>query len=54
MWACGNGHADVALALIDRGANVEAVNEFGRTPLICACDNGHVHVALVLASRGRP
>ena len=33
MWAARNGHIDVAKLLLNNGANVNAVNENGGTPL---------------------
>lgn len=36
MWAARNGHTDVAKLLIDNGANVNAVHEYGTTPLMWA------------------
>ena len=31
MWACGNGHEAITLALLDAGADPLAVNEYGKT-----------------------
>jgi ankyrin repeat protein len=35
--ACSFGHLEIAKLLIDRGANLEAKNIFGRTPLMSSC-----------------
>ncbi|KAJ8904603.1 hypothetical protein NDN08_001121 [Rhodosorus marinus] len=38
MWAASEGHVDVSKILIDAGANVNAVNQAGFTPLAYAFD----------------
>ena len=35
-----NDHTDIALTLIDRGADISAKNDDGETPLHCACMTG--------------
>ena len=41
-----------ALALLEKGAAVDAKNEDGDTPLTLACQEGHVEVAQLLLERG--
>lgn len=51
LAACG-GHVDLALLLIDRGANIEEVNDEGYTPLMEAAREGHEEMVCVLLTRG--
>ena len=52
LWAaCDNGREDVVKLLIDRGADLEVVNE-GQTPLECALFRNHGGVAALLRSAG--
>ena len=51
LAACG-GHVDLALLLIERGANIEEVNDEGYTPLMEAAREGHDEMVSVLLSRG--
>lgn len=51
LAACG-GHVDLALLLIDRGANIEEVNDEGYTPLMEAAREGHEEMVNVLLSKG--
>ena len=51
-WACLKGHREIALLLLERGADIEAGDEDGRTPLHFACLRGHVETALLLVRRG--
>ena len=48
MWAANNGLADVCLALINKGADVNAKDEYGYTPLMWAANNGHRDVCILL------
>ena len=50
--ACDNGNMDVAMALVDRGADVNARDVDESTPLHTACDKGHMEVAMALVDRG--
>lgn len=52
LAACG-GHVDLALLLIDRGANIEEVNDEGYTPLMEAAREGHKDMVSVLLQRGK-
>jgi len=54
-YAAEHGHLDVALLLIERGADVNSRNNEGKTPLDVAREEGHVEVARVIEehSRGR-
>ena len=46
------GSTDIALALIDRGADIDAKDNDGDTPLHCACYHDHAETTLVLIARG--
>ena len=46
-YACRNGNVEVAMALVDRGADVDAEDDNQRTPLHYACIEGHMEVALL-------
>ena len=51
LAACG-GHVDLAILLIERGANIEEVNDEGYTPLMEAAREGHEDMVAVLLQRG--
>lgn len=51
LAACG-GHVDLALLLIERGANIEEVNDEGYTPLMEAAREGHEEMVALLLSQG--
>ena len=51
-YACLKGHREVALLLLERGADIEAGDSIGWTPLHYACDRGHIETALLLVRRG--
>ncbi|XP_062566416.1 protein TANC2-like isoform X2 [Saccostrea cucullata] len=50
--ACGHGHKDVVLFLIDQGASLHQPNNKTLTPLLCAVDAGHWDVADLLLGMG--
>ncbi|XP_061182940.1 protein TANC2-like isoform X2 [Saccostrea echinata] len=50
--ACGHGHKDVVLFLIDQGASLHQPNNKSLTPLLCAVDAGHWDVADLLLGMG--
>jgi len=51
LAACG-GHTELASLLIERGANMEEVNDEGYTPLMEAVREGHEDVVTLLIHRG--
>ncbi|KAK6523259.1 hypothetical protein TWF694_006148 [Orbilia ellipsospora] len=50
--ASRNGHKEIARLLIEGGADIEAEDEVGRTPLQVAAENGHEVVARLLIDYG--
>ena len=50
--ACYYGRKDIALALIDRGADINAKEKDEQTPLHIACYRGYVEITLALIARG--
>ena len=46
------GHKAIVNLLLDKGANVDAVNKYGRTPLHFAALNGRIDVVNLLIDRG--
>ena len=50
--ASSNGHLDIARELLARGANVNAVNNGGYTPLILASYCGRVKIVRALLAAG--
>lgn len=51
LAACG-GHVDLASLLIERGANLEEVNDEGYTPLMEAAREGHEEMVSLLLVHG--
>jgi ankyrin repeat domain-containing protein 17 len=51
LAACG-GHVDLANLLIERGANLEEVNDEGYTPLMEAAREGHEEMVALLLAHG--
>ena len=52
LAACG-GHVELADLLIERGANIEEVNDEGYTPLMEAAREGHGEMVALLLSHGK-
>lgn len=53
LWiACSGGHEDVAVLLLDEGADLEARGPDGCTPLLVACREGHFELVEKLIGRG--
>jgi len=51
-WACQDGKTEVALALLEKGADVNITRSDGRTPLHYACDKGNEVVVKALLEKG--
>ena len=51
-WAAGGGHYDSAEVLLDNNARVNALNNFGQTPLDEATARNEVRIAALLRERG--
>jgi uncharacterized protein len=51
-YACAKGHFDVALFLISKGANVNALSLGGTTPLMMAVQSGNEMLVKLLLDRG--
>lgn len=51
LAACG-GHTELAMLLIERGANIEEINDEGYTPLMEAAREGHEEMVALLLSQG--
>jgi Ankyrin repeats (3 copies) len=51
-WAAFYGQLDLVRELLDRGANLDASDEMGRTPLVCAAMTGQAQVVELLLNRG--
>lgn len=52
LAACG-GHVELAALLIERGANLEEVNDEGYTPLMEAAREGHEEMVALLLGQGK-
>jgi len=50
--AVSRGHTAMAMALLDRGADIHARDRRGATPLRLANSNGHTSTAQALIARG--
>ena len=51
-WAAKRYYPDVVQVLIDGGADIEARNNLGRSPLLVACENGDVAKVKMLVEAG--
>merc|ERR1712023_385047 len=47
-----NGKIEVIMALLDKGADIHARDEYQNTPLHRACMNGNIEVIMALLDRG--
>ena len=52
LAACG-GHVELANLLIERGSNLEEVNDEGYTPLMEAAREGHEEMVALLLAHGQ-
>ena len=52
MTAAWNGHLSICRLLLDKGAQVGAINSIGFTPLYYAAFQGHVEIVRLLCDRG--
>ena len=52
-YACKDGHLTIVEYLIDKGAQIEVVDEENYTPLHYACAKGHLDVIKYLQSKDR-
>jgi hypothetical protein len=52
LLSSGSGHRSVVILLLDRGANINAEDDFGLTPAIRASHEGHLDILQLLVSRG--
>jgi ankyrin repeat protein len=52
MYAARQGALDAARALVEAGANPNAADPDGSTPLVIAIDNGHFDTAAMLVEKG--
>ena len=50
--ACREGQVEVAMAVIDKGADLNARDMYGWTPLHHALSNGHTKVAMAVIDKG--
>eukprot|EP00850_Spirogloea_muscicola_P009422 SM000053S17379 [mRNA] locus=s53:55947:59955:+ [translate_table: standard] len=52
LWACGNGHDDVAVGLLDRSADCNVVNSDSVSALLISAAAGHTALVKLLLSHG--
>ena len=50
--AAYEGHKEIAEILIDKGADVNAMSDIGRTPLYWAADSGYKEIIELLIAKG--
>lgn len=51
-YACEYGLKDIAILLMNNGANVDIINSSGLTPLLVACESCHFDIACLLIENG--
>jgi ankyrin repeat protein len=51
IFCCCSGHVELAMLLLERGANIEEVNDEGYTPLMEAAREGHEEMVALLLSQ---
>jgi ankyrin repeat protein len=51
-WAVKKGHKNVVEFLLAKGADVNAEDQVGQTPTLCAEGDGHADVAALLRKHG--
>ena len=51
-WAAYYGHKDVAVFLLEKGANIDKQNHSGYTPLMAAAQTGHNKLVRFLLEKG--
>jgi ankyrin repeat protein len=51
-WASFNGRVGMVRLLIQKGANIHATGDLGRTALFCAAQNGHKEIVALLLRQG--
>ena len=51
MFSFLSGHVELAMLLLERGANIEEVNDEGYTPLMEAAREGHEEMVALLLSQ---
>ena len=52
QWEAKKTYRDVVQALVDAGADIEAKNDMGRSPLLVACENGNISKVKMLVKAG--
>ncbi|KAK7409434.1 hypothetical protein QQX98_008395 [Neonectria punicea] len=52
LRAAESGHEGIVKLLLEKGANVEAKDDYGWTPLLWAAENGHEGIVKLLLEKG--
>ena len=52
LWDCMKGLAEVAMALLEKNADMHAKDSDGDTPLLWACEYGHDDIVAMLRENG--